>query len=43
MAAALAVKAYLEEHPEAGSVVLLDARARKKGDGKAIMAREGIF
>ncbi len=43
MAAALAVKAYLEEHPEAGTWSFLDARARKKGDGKAIMAREGIF
>lgn len=43
MAAALAVKAYLEEHPEAGSVVLFGCPSEEKGDGKAIMAREGIF
>lgn len=43
MAAALAVKVYLEEHPEAGSVVLFGCPSEEKGDGKAIMAREGIF
>ena len=37
MAAALAVKAYLEEHPEAGSVVLFGCPSEEKGDGKAIM------
>ena len=30
MAAALAVKAYIEEHLEAGTVILLDARVRKR-------------
>lgn len=42
-AAALAVKAYLEEHPGKGTVVLFGCPSEEKGDGKAIMAREGIF
>ena len=43
MAAALAVKAYIEEHPEAGTVILFGCPSEEKGDGKAIMAREGVF
>ena len=43
MAAAFAVKAYIEENPEAGTVVLFGCPSEEKGDGKAIMAREGVF
>lgn len=43
MAAALAVKAWLEEHPGSGTVILFGCPSEEKGDGKAIMAREGIF
>ena len=43
MAAAFAVKAYIEENPEAGTVILFGCPSEEKGDGKAIMAREGVF
>lgn len=42
-AAALAVKAYLEEHPGKGTVVLFGCPSEEKGNGKTLMARDGIF
>lgn len=42
-AAALAVKAYLEENPGKGTVVLMGCPSEEKGNGKTFMAREGIF
>lgn len=42
-AAALAVKAYLEQNPGKGTVVLFGCPSEEKGNGKTIMAREGIF
>ena len=42
-AAVLGKRQFFEEHPEAGSVVLFGCPSEEKGDGKAIMAREGIF
>ena len=41
--AALAVKEWLKEHPEAGRVVLFGCPSEEKGNGKTIMAREGVF
>lgn len=43
MGAALAVKAYLEEQNRKGTVILFGCPSEEKGDGKAIMAREGVF
>lgn len=42
-AAALAVKAYLLEHPGMGTVVLFGCPSEEKGNGKTIMARDGVF
>lgn len=42
-AAALAVKEWLEEHPSAGTVILFGCPSEEKGNGKTIMAREGVF
>lgn len=42
-AAALAMKKYLTENPDKGTVVLFGCPSEEKGNGKAIMAREGIF
>ncbi len=42
-AAALAAKAYLEKNPEKGSVVRFGCPSEEKGNGKTIMAREGVF
>ncbi len=42
-AAALAVKKYLSEHLEKGTVILFGCPSEEKGNGKAIMAREGVF
>lgn len=41
--AALAVKEWLKDHPEAGRVVLFGCPSEEKGNGKTIMAREGVF
>ncbi|MBQ3866870.1 MAG: amidohydrolase [Clostridia bacterium] len=41
--AALAVKAYLEDHPEKGSVVLFGCPGEENGAGKVYMARAGVF
>ncbi len=43
LAAALAVKAYLEKNPGKGTVVLFGCPSEEKGNGKTIMARDGIF
>ena len=43
LAAALAVKAYLEENPGKGTVILFGCPSEEKGNGKTIMARDGIF
>lgn len=43
LAAALAVKAYLEENPGKGTVVLFGCPSEEKGNGKTIMARDGVF
>ena len=42
-AAALAMKKYLEENPAAGTVVLFGCPSEEKGNGKTIMARDGVF
>ncbi len=42
-AAALAMKAYLMENPGKGTVILFGCPSEEKGNGKTIMAREGIF
>ncbi len=42
-AAALAIKKYLEEHPGRGTVVLFGCPSEEKGNGKTLMARDGIF
>lgn len=42
-AAALAMKKYLEENPGKGTVVLFGCPSEEKGNGKTIMARDGIF
>ena len=41
-AAALAMKKYLEENPGKGTVVLFGCPSEEKGNGKTIMARDGI-
>ncbi len=41
--AALGIKAYLEAHPEKGSVVVYGCPGEEGGSGKAFMAREGVF
>ena len=43
MAAAMAVKAYLEKHPGKGTVVLFGCPSEEKGNGKTLMARDGVF
>ncbi|MCI7795838.1 MAG: amidohydrolase [Lachnospiraceae bacterium] len=42
-AAALAMKKYLEEDPEKGTVILFGCPSEEKGNGKTIMARDGVF
>lgn len=42
-AAALAMKKYLEENPGKGTVVLFGCPSEEKGNGKTIMARDGVF
>lgn len=42
-AAALAIKSYLMEHPESGTVVLFGCPSEEKGNSKTIMARDGVF
>lgn len=42
-AAALAMKKYLEENPDKGTVILFGCPSEEKGNGKALMARDGIF
>lgn len=42
-AAALAMKKYLEENPGKGTVILFGCPSEEKGNGKTIMARDGIF
>ena len=42
-AAALAMKAYLEKNPGKGTVVLFGCPSEEKGNGKTLMARDGIF
>lgn len=41
--AALALKDYLDDHPNAGTVVVLGCPAEEGGSGKTYMAREGVF
>ena len=41
--AALGIKAYLEAHPEKGSVVVYGCPGEEGGSGKTFMAREGVF
>lgn len=43
LAAALAMKKYLEENPGKGTVILFGCPSEEKGNGKTIMARDGIF
>ena len=43
LAATLAMKKYLEEHPDKGTVILFGCPSEEKGNGKTIMARDGIF
>lgn len=42
-AAVLAMKKYLEEHPDKGTVILFGCPSEEKGNGKALMARDGVF
>ncbi len=42
-ASALAMKKYLEENPGKGTVVLFGCPSEEKGNGKTLMARDGIF
>lgn len=42
-AAALAMKKYLEENPGKGTVILFGCPSEEKGNGKTIMARDGVF
>lgn len=42
-AAALAMKKYLEEHPDKGTVILFGCPSEEKGNGKTLMARDGVF
>lgn len=41
--AALALKEFLEQNPEKGSVVLFGCPSEEKGNGKNLMARDGAF
>lgn len=43
MAATLAVKAYLEEHPGKGTVILYGCPSEEKGNGKVFLARSHAF
>lgn len=43
LAAALAMKKYLEENPGKGTVILFGCPSEEKGSGKTLMARDGIF
>lgn len=43
LAAALGVKAFLEAHPEAGTVVLYGCPGEEGGAAKAFMARDGVW
>lgn len=43
LAAAVAVKAYLEESGGAGTIVYFGCPGEEKGSGKTFMAREGCF
>ena len=43
LAAAVAVKRYLESHPGAGTVVYFGTPGEEGGSGKAFMARDGVF
>lgn len=42
-AGALAMKKYLEENPGKGTVILFGCPSEEKGNGKTIMARDGVF
>lgn len=42
-ASALALKEYLETNSKEGTVILFGCPSEEKGNGKTIMAREGIF
>lgn len=42
-AAAVAVKEYLELHPDRGTVILFGCPSEEKGNAKTLMARDGIF
>lgn len=42
-AAAVAVKDYIKEHPECGTVKLFGCPSEEKGNGKVFMARDGVF
>lgn len=43
LAAAIAVKHWLEEHPGKGTVVYYGCPGEEGGSGKAFMARDGVF
>ena len=43
LAAAIAVKRYLEENPGSGTVVYFGCPGEEGGSGKAFMARDGVF
>ncbi|MBQ7246951.1 MAG: amidohydrolase [Lachnospiraceae bacterium] len=43
LAAAMAVKKYLESHPGAGTVIYYGCPAEEGGSAKAFMARDGVF
>jgi len=42
-AAALSLKEYLEKNSKEGTVILFGCPSEEKGNGKTIMAREGVF
>lgn len=42
-AAALGVKAYLEQHPQSGTVILYGCPGEEGGASKAFMARDGLW
>lgn len=42
-AAAVAVKEYLKENPDKGTVILFGCPSEEKGNGKVFMARDGVF
>jgi len=43
LAAAIAVKRYLEAHPGAGTVIYYGCPGEEGGSGKGFMARDGVF